>query len=123
MNTDFKFKGCNIKIKNFSQLVTIGQCVKFSLKYLSACLTEQIVGYDGFVYTPNLVEKKANILIEVKDHENKIKLFLNKDIHIEITPHRFHNMQMRCEPHSFTHTSFFAAMHAYDFKGIDIMSV
>lgn len=118
---NFNFKGCDIQIVNESKIVSDNQCVRFLSNYLSHYLAEEVMKGD-FIYIPREVKNKTTLKILVKDDDGTIQIFINSELHIEITADGYHNTQLMCEQSTMIHGSFFNQLHSFDCSGKDIMS-
>lgn len=117
----FNFRGCDITILNGSNIVTDAQCVRFLSKYVSHYLSDEVI--DGKTYIPYDVENRTPLLIQVFDDNITIKVFVNKDLHIEMQAYQFHNAQCECEMQNSIHMAFFENLHKWKLDGKDIMSI
>jgi hypothetical protein len=118
---NFKFKDCDVTITNNTKYVSDRHCKIFVTKYLSYYLAKEYFGNHLFI--PYEIKNKTPLNIDVIENDDKIQMYINNHLHIELNINDYHNMQLCCEQNGRIHGLFFSETREMKHSGLELLKL
>jgi hypothetical protein len=123
---EFKLNDKSVLIKSETPTIHFGSVVKFCCKYLTHLICGEIMipdrlGIDSFDYFESSLNDKKIIQVMFLERSNLLQLYVNNELHIEMTRKLFHNAQLKTELQGQVHQSFFLNLHSHKVDGEAIL--